>query len=471
MSIDAGGLAQVTFSHNNFTGGLGLPPSGFASRGKGSNIKRISVAPPSRISSIDENSPVQPRTSRSHLLAGLRTAPRSPTFNNSPSRRQLAPETGCDQRQHSRSEVPFTLHSPPEVPTCVAAPATHPNHYNVGSIGQVYSPDQVLAPPAIHIASEQGDGQMDPNLYEELVRTNQFLAQRQQQLQRQLINVTAAAQQQFQGVSAPRHQQQGHAPWTPRLGFYGQQVQHSLQPVDYGTHDFAGYHTVYDPMTGQVNCFVNHKLERGQHESAHLVSHMDLSHSPPPSTPSFCARVSSPPNSVIAMGARGTDAPSKRSPTPPHDEVNPLPPHSANAFCAAHRKCFSLVSSMNGLSLSDPARNAAGLKSATFPPTPSTGTFGPGQARAGEHPIRQPRGPPSLEELVAKPTTSFEGSKNFAARQRRRAVHNLVRAEIERRIAPRGNGSTDSIDCEAPFTEIEIPNSDHSDPENCGYEL
>ncbi|PON24278.1 hypothetical protein TGAM01_v206967 [Trichoderma gamsii] len=77
-------------------------------------------------------------------------------------------------------------------------------------------------------------------------------------------------------------------------------------------------------------------------------------------------------------------------------------------------------------------------KTATFP-TPATGGYGPGQARAGEHPIRQPRGPPSMDELKAKPTAKYEGSKNFATRTRRSAVHNLVRAGLERR---KGSGSS-----------------------------
>lgn len=70
-----------------------------------------------------------------------------------------------------------------------------------------------------------------------------------------------------------------------------------------------------------------------------------------------------------------------------------------------------------------------------------TGTFGPGQARAGEHPVRQPRGPPSIEDLREKPTTKHEGSKNFATRQRRQAVGNLVRAGIGRRTQRNGSGS------------------------------
>jgi len=82
-----------------------------------------------------------------------------------------------------------------------------------------------------------------------------------------------------------------------------------------------------------------------------------------------------------------------------------------------------------------------------------TGTFGPGQARAGEHPIRQPRGPPLLQELEEKPTSRHEGSKNFATRQRRRAVHDLVRAGRERRSENRQPGSgSGTPGSEAEFT-------------------
>lgn len=77
-----------------------------------------------------------------------------------------------------------------------------------------------------------------------------------------------------------------------------------------------------------------------------------------------------------------------------------------------------------------------------------TGTFGPGNARAGEHPTRQPRGPPPLEELVALPTTKHEGSKNFATRQRRAALSNLMRAGSVRRgvsTASTPTSETDSL--------------------------
>ena len=70
-----------------------------------------------------------------------------------------------------------------------------------------------------------------------------------------------------------------------------------------------------------------------------------------------------------------------------------------------------------------------------------TGTFAPGHGRAGEHPTRQPKNPPNLQELEEKPTSKHEGSKNFATRQRRRAVHDLVRAGRERRNDNRQPGS------------------------------
>ncbi|KAL8692040.1 MAG: hypothetical protein Q9218_002849 [Villophora microphyllina] len=64
----------------------------------------------------------------------------------------------------------------------------------------------------------------------------------------------------------------------------------------------------------------------------------------------------------------------------------------------------------------------------------TTGTLEPGQARAGGYPIRQPRDPPSLDELIAKPTFKHQGSKNFATRQRRRAQPNGWRPSHKRQL-------------------------------------
>ena len=107
-------------------------------------------------------------------------------------------------------------------------------------------------------------------------------------------------------------------------------------------------------------------------------------------------------------------------------------------------------------------------KSAGFPATPMTGTFGPGQNRAGDHPVRQPRGPPSLEELVDKPTSKHEGSKNFVTRQRRRAVNNLVRAGLDRRAASRGSNSIDSVGTPSSECEITFSISSESDSDSVG---
>ena len=60
------------------------------------------------------------------------------------------------------------------------------------------------------------------------------------------------------------------------------------------------------------------------------------------------------------------------------------------------------------------------------------------------------------------PTTKHEGSKNFATRQRRRAVHSLVRAGLERR-GNRGPGSGDSTASMTPVSEKDINFSLHSD--------
>ncbi|PHH54796.1 hypothetical protein CFIMG_007741RA00001 [Ceratocystis fimbriata CBS 114723] len=145
-------------------------------------------------------------------------------------------------------------------------------------------------------------------------------------------------------------------------------------------------------------------------------------------------------------------SPPKRNETP--SDHAPLPPPSANAFRRGHKKVTSVAANNNAnasnLTIAteiteDP--KSAGPKSNSFPANAS-GTYGPGQARAGEHPVRQPRGPPSIEELRAKPTAKFEGSKNFATRTRRSAVHNLVRAGLVRR-----KGTSSSTGSMSPVSE------------------
>ncbi|MCJ1229892.1 hypothetical protein MMC12_006563 [Toensbergia leucococca] len=461
MSLDAGGLAQMSYNHNSFNGGLGIPGSGYASRGKGAHIKRLSVAPPSKISTIDETQQATPnptpRTSRSHLLAGLRTAPKSPTFPTSAPPTQIQQGFGLEHSRYAGMGDNQHSRTLPQTATGSTFPTNQQERYNYNGGGQMYSlPEQVLAPPAIQIGGEQGNTQMDPDLYAELVATNQYLAQQQMRLQHQLLNVTAAAQQ-FQGMNVingvGQQQQQIHSPMVPSMGFYNQQLQSGLQPVVQAVPNQPGLYSVYNPMTGQHGYFLDQNAQQTQPIPQAPVANQDLSHSPPPPTPTFRAQVSPPPESPTLLSNYRTVSPPKLC-SSPAQEVSPLPPPSANAFRRGHKKALSSVSGLNTDSpvSVDGLKNGV-LKSAGFPITPMTGTFGPGQARAGEHPIRQPRGPPSLEELVAKPTSKYEGSKNFATRQRRRAVHNLVRAGLERRGASRGSGSMDSAGSMTPASD------------------
>lgn len=480
MSLDAGGLAQMTYTHHNsFANGLGVPGSGFASRGKGTHIKRLSVAPPSNISTIDETQQANlnptPRTSRSHLLAGLRTAPKSPTFPTSAPPTQVQQHFGLEQSRYASKENNRYGHNIPQTAIGGNFPKSQQSRYHMNGNLQMHPGAQpILAPPAVQFG-DHDDSNMDPDLYAELVATNQYLAQQQMRLQQQLINVTAAAQRQFQGMNLNEGMgQQQHylqSPMTSNNGYCNQQIINGLQPIVQAIPNQPGLYSVYNPLTGQQTFYLDN-THQSQAVSPPTVPTQDLSHSPPPLTPTFVAQISPPPTEPSdPIHACRTDSPSTyRSISPPKSnssppvDVNPLPPPSATAFRRGHQKSLSFVPSSNGGAPSLLDGLKAGVpKSAGFPQTPISGTFGPGQARAGDHPMRQPRGPPSLEELVAKPTAKHEGSKNFATRQRRRAVHNLVRAGLERKGASRGSGSIDSIGSMTPASECEISFSVSSD--------
>lgn len=443
--MDAGGLAQMSYNNNNNNfqsqSGFGAPASSFGSRGKGAALKRLSVASPPTVASIAEDSIATPRTSRSHLLAGLRTAPKTPTSAQPPA---SAP---YNQRQHNlgtnNANNRFSgqnFNRANQVPqTATGAGFTGVHQYNNQQQSQqqqqpVY--DQVLAPPSLQF----DDGEMDPNVAAQLLATELYLAQRQQQLQQQLLALTA---QQFGGMNLnagmgqQQHQQQYHqaAQYNPQMNAYGQQFQNTPTIQETGQ---PGVYLVFNQMTGQYQYVVDPTY---QQELAGGLS--GLSHSPPPPTPGYAPSPPkvdtpvlhvSPPNEVnpSPWGSRSTSPP-KKSNTPPQDVV-PLPPPSANAFRRGHKKNVSSLAV-------DAKAETAFARPVGFPATPMTGTFGPGQARAGEHPTRQPRNPPSIEELKERPTTKHEGSKNFATRQRRQAIGNLVRAGIGRRANRTGSDS------------------------------
>ncbi|KAL2758269.1 hypothetical protein ACRALDRAFT_2098913 [Sodiomyces alcalophilus JCM 7366] len=443
--MDAGGLAQM--NPNNFPSSreLGNAGSGLASRRGGQNLKPLSLA---TVPASQENNGVPtPRTSRSHLLAGLRTAPKSAaaaTFNKSQTTGMHSPTTHAFGNNNAMGGNMYSnaqnLYNPPK--TAHPHYGQHHHHqqnqlYNQMGMNPQFTTEQVLAPPEIHIEDQD---QMDPQLYAQLVATNLYLAQQQRALQQELLNIQAAAQQ-FQGLNINSAQQQIQ---NQQLAMYQhqQRVQNLQQSMlgAMGTQQAQqkqqNVYAYVDPMTGQTQYWVEQNAQPtpsyfDQSQLSQLYGSQQPM-SPAGGTP----RVQVSPPTETTTSFR-TTTPPKRDESP--IDVTPLPPPSANAFRRGHKKIASLA--MSNLGADSPSQSSdvprsAGPKTASFPQTP---LMGPGQGRAGEHPIRQPRGPPSIEELKAKPTTRHEGSKNFAARTRRSAVHNLVRAGRERR---KGTGSS-----------------------------
>ncbi|KAM5487773.1 hypothetical protein McanMca71_003864 [Microsporum canis] len=505
--MDTGGLAQMTYNNNmSFnTPSLGVPGSGFASRGKGSHIKRLSVPHPSKLEQRDDahGSVSTPRTSRSHLLAGLRTAPKQPsTPSTAPLMQEHSRQNGFRGLQNYGGHSNAYLGGVPQTATGVSF--NHSKSYSSGSTaqtyGQMYSlPEHVLAPPTLdHILEENGEP-MDEALYAELVSTNLYLAAQQQRLQQQLASVTAAAQQ-FQALhlGTPMHsthaqalhqqqqQQQIFSP-LPNMGFYQQQAQHGMQPVVQPVPGKPGVFSVYNPMTGQQSYVVDNSVyddvplsaapttttyedqirspveANSNSGSFHAQANVNSNGHTNGNTHSMfraSARVSPPPTESRQSPVRNhSSTPSTRNPTPPREaqpqfqpqqQARQSPPLQSPApgIKRDHKKSLSLAVKLINETARSSGNGSSTPKSAMFPQTPASagpGTFGPGQGRAGEHAIRQPRGPPPLEELVAKPTTKHEGSKNFATRQRRRAVHSLVRARLERNTSTStSNGNSHS---------------------------
>ncbi|KEY72144.1 hypothetical protein S7711_00155 [Stachybotrys chartarum IBT 7711] len=411
--------------------GLALPSGNLASRRGGQAIKPLTIDSAKQASPQDNGVPT-PRTSRSHLLAGLRTAPKSATAT---SFGPMSPTT-AGPTQFNRSNYGYGQAAAQDA---YAAPKTAYPRYGgqqntFQSVQQPqYTVDQVLAPPELGF-DDQAQEQMDPNLYAQLVATNMYLAQQQQRLQQQLRSVQAAAQQ-FQqlNLNNPQLTQQQLAIYEQQQQIRNMQQQLTLQATMTQATMTQGQQYYYNPMNGQY--YVDNS-----------AAQMASSYTEQPMTPVFApqqyqqqgtprVQVSPPPETQSNNMFRSTSPPKRReSPV----DVAPLPPPSANAFRPSHKKAPSLApvnSALAAAAGSSDAPRSAGPRSALFP----QGGYGPGQARAGEHPIRQPRGPPSLDELQKAPTAKIEGSKNFASRTRRSAVHNLVRAGLVRR---KGTGSS-----------------------------
>ena len=425
--MNPGGFAQMAYqSPYNNNNSIGVSGPGFATRGKASHIKRLSVAAPSNFTTMDEtqqlNSVATPRTARGHMLAGLRTAPKSATVASN----------GLDQSRYA--DVQYgNGNRAPQTTTSAYFPQSRSMGGNNGGY-QAY-PDQVLAPPSLDLAGQAG---LTQDEYEKLTATNRYLAEQQRMLQQQLVDIQIAAQQFGQlsintGYTNPLQQYQ--SPVKSPMSLYTQQMQQGLQPVVTPIPGSPGLYSVYNPMTGQTTVMYDNSAQQQQQQQQldQLNADMYRSVSPPQAAPVFQRQTSDP---VLTRSQMRSTSPPKPTQSPPTDH-EPLPPPSANAFRRGHRKNMSSANIKTGGEWT----RGLGPRSAGVPQTPASGTFGPGHGRAGEHPARQPKGPPLLQELEEKPTSKHEGSKNFAARQRRQAVHNLVKAGRERSIDVKQPGS------------------------------
>ena len=445
MSLHTGGLAQM--SHNGYTPstGLGMPSGGLASRrGGGQNIKPLSFDSINQSDAAKDVGVPTPRTSRSHLLAGLRTAPKSATATSfAPTRSAATPHMqgrnsvttnvyGGQENMYSgpKTSVPRFASQQQQQHQPQQQQQQQLNYNSMGVNHQQYTAEQILAPPEIHL-DEQVQNQMDPNLYAQLVATNTYLAQQQQRLQQELLNIQAAAQH-FQGLNINGQASMNIQQQMALQNLYQQQQQlQNLQQSMVSQLPQQNVYLYYDPVTGQQSYFVDQSARQ-----VNNVGYMDQ-----PATPqgfSFPQNQNNgTPRVQVSPPPAENSPPTTRSSSPPKKtetmaEPTPLPPPSANAFRRGHKKASSINKSIAIAADENP--KTPGPKTASFPLSPmGNGGYGPGQARAGEHPVRQPRGPPALEELRAKPTARHEGSKNFAARTRRSAVHNLVKAGLERR--------------------------------------
>lgn len=439
--MHTGGLAQM--SHEFGSTNLAMPSGGLASRRGGQNIKPLSFDTIKSSTDVKDNGVPTPRTSRGHLLAGLRTAPKSATATTFANGGMPSHVYG---RNNGMSDGAYggSAHLNNAPKTSLPRMATQQQGaYNMmgmsaGGMGpQHYTPEQILAPPEFHL-DEQVQDQMDPNLYAQLVTANLYLAQQKQRLQQQLLSVQAAAQQ-FQGLNlnGPQYVQQALQQQLAlqNLCQQQQQLQAMQQSINTSVPVQQNLVTMYDPNTQMTYLY---DQTTGQIQPSYYENQ--------PSTPQgayFQQPNHGTPRVQVSPPPAENNSPTHRTTSPPRNleatvEPTPLPPPSANAFRRGHKKSSSVVKNLTVSG--DDSLKSAGPKTASFPLSPlPNGGYGPGQARAGEHPVRQPRGPPALDELRAKPTARHEGSKNFAARTRRSAVHNLMKAGLVRR---KGTGSS-----------------------------
>ncbi|RKU49532.1 hypothetical protein DL546_008985 [Coniochaeta pulveracea] len=449
-------------SHHGFS----MPSSGLASRRGGQNIAPLSMDALKSPSGQQDNGVPTPRTSRGHLLAALRTAPKTAAAATFPNNASASPAAGmAPQGRGARNMYDNNAsmyHGPKTSLPRFSSNAQAQGYNPMMAYQQQYTTDQVLTPPDVAIDEQVQEQQIDPSIQAYYINANAYLAEQQRRLQAELLTLQAAAQQmnlngQYQMMQQQQQQQQQQV-YTPNVYQQQQQQQQvkNIQPLMATGISQPNIYAYTDPTTGQQMFYVDQNqaqqiqaaqqlniLTASQNQYTTGYGHLQQSAAGTPRV-----QVSPPPQETNKSGFRNPSPP-RRFESPAMENPTPLPPPSANAFRRGHKKSLSLAQSLNKGALSvttDEPPKSAGPKTTSFPATPltATGSYGPGQARAGEHPCRQPRNPPSMDELKAKPTAKHEGSKNFVARTRRSAIHNIS-AGRERRKGARSPGTISPI--------------------------
>jgi len=437
MSMDAGGLAQINYFHQQGNS------ASFASRGKGSHLRNISVPVPSNNLSApaDNQTATTPRTARSALLAGLRTAPRTP--NSTPASAPLA-DSGLESKYGSPGSSGFV----PQNARSGQSPSRYQGYQS--SQGTPYSaasqqlPTPPSSSPALGLNGEMFElsDETDNERYQQLLATNFILAQKQAELQAQLANSVAAHQllqlQQLQLQSSGSNNF-ATPPMSP--GGLGSYMQQSANAANMNANRYYPiYNSIYGYYTQpQVSVdYLQQFQQQQQQQQSPPASAQPENNAPtyqPPQQQQQQQQTQ--PQERQSPTLNASTGRSGRSRSPPKLTLNQ--PTNSSGFKRGHRKASSLSTCVNvsNLDIAEPPKTSLPK---IMPTTPMTATFAPGHA-SGSHPIRQPRGPPAFEELKAKPTNKDGGSKNFATRQRRRAVFKLVTAGMERRTARSASSS------------------------------
>lgn len=472
MSMDAGGLVQMTYNNNNYPGNT---PS-FGSRGKGSHLRNISV-PVSQNNlsapSVEKQPVTTPRTARSALLAGLRTAPKTPVSAAMPTPQVNENSLESSKYASSSSSAASTVGSF----SARAAARNSGNNQNQNQNVNRYQGPQNTPRSANtgyqQMSSNQGysNGEMmetmdedEADMYQQLLATNYILTQQQAQLQQQLASFAASSvaarqaqilQQQIQQLQLQSTGQAGFAnpPLSP--GGMNMYMQQQMSQNNANMVAGGGYYPLYNnAVQSQYGYYVQQQQQQQQVNATQYqqiqqqvqqqVQQQQQQQAPvaQPESPPLCAQLQRPTSSVNntlpLRSARSRSPPKLNLQQQQQQPTSTTPPAG---FKRGHRKASSLSTCININNLEiDPAPKTSLPRLSMLPSTPLTATFAPGHA-SGSHPIRQPRGPPSIEELKAKPTSTVEGSKNFATRQRRRAVSRLVTSSLERRSARSASGT------------------------------